>query len=123
TRSRRATRWSCRCRCRRSAAGSPRRGRAPGAARRTHGDATRSCNGTGDRSSARRAAREDQRSARTAHRPCASTARLEFTRDLLGWSRGDEMRLELVTLIMLAWAVMTAGLAILPAMLGNVVGE
>lgn len=33
------------------------------------------------------------------------------------------MRLELVTLILLAWAVMTAGLAVLPAMLGNIVGE
>lgn len=32
-------------------------------------------------------------------------------------------RLELVTLILLAWAVMTCGLAVLPAMLGHIVGE
>jgi hypothetical protein len=33
------------------------------------------------------------------------------------------MRLELVTLILLAWALMTTGLAVLPAMLGNLVDE
>ena len=33
------------------------------------------------------------------------------------------MKLELVTLILLAWGVMTSGLAVLPAMLGNLVDE
>lgn len=33
------------------------------------------------------------------------------------------MRLELVTLILLAWALMTIGLAVLPAMLGQLVDE
>lgn len=33
------------------------------------------------------------------------------------------MKRELVTLILLAWALMTAGLAVLPAMLGNLVDE
>lgn len=33
------------------------------------------------------------------------------------------MRLELVTLILLAWALMTMGLAVLPAMFGNLVDE
>ena len=33
------------------------------------------------------------------------------------------MRLELVTLILLAWALMATGLAVLPAILGNLVDE
>lgn len=33
------------------------------------------------------------------------------------------MRPELVTLILLAWALMTTGLAVLPAILGNIVDE
>lgn len=33
------------------------------------------------------------------------------------------MKRELVTLVLLAWALMTTGLAVLPAMLGNLVDE